>query len=163
MDEDLLTLPTRRRLYETVRSAPGVGAREVQRLASTAWGETVYHLERLTDAGLLHRERSGHQDHYFVASVPLGDRRLLRLVRSASARRLLLALLEQPGATVPALVERTRLSPGRLSVHLGRFLEIGLLRTGREGRLRTFDVVDRDRIVRLLVTYRQGFGDQVAD
>ena len=159
MEEDLLSLATRRRLYEAVRKSPGIGAREAQREAETGWGETVYHLDRLTDAGLLHRERAGHQDHYFVATVPLGDRRLLRLARSPSARHLLIALLETPGATVPELVERTSLSPGRLSVHLGRLLESGALRTGRQGRLRTFEVIDREGVIRLLVTYRESFAD----
>ncbi len=160
MEEDLLTLSTRRLLYDAVRSRPGIGAREVQRVAGTGWGETVYHLDRLTDAGLLHRERAAHQDHYFIASVPLSDRRLLRFVRSVSARHLLVALLEVPGATVPDLSERTGLSAGRLSVHLGRLLENGMLETGHRGRMRTFTVVDPARVIRLLTTYRESLSDR---
>ncbi len=159
MEDDPLALETRRRVYETVRKAPGLGAREVQREAALAWGETVYHLERLTAAGLLHRERTQHQDHYFVAAVPLADRTLLRLVRSSSARRLLVELLQDSPVTVPELSERTGLSIGRLSVHLHRFLETGIVRTGRRARFRTFEVVDPDRVAGLLVRYRSGFAD----
>jgi predicted transcriptional regulator len=159
MPEDLLALETRRRLYEAVRGAPGMGAREVQRVAGTGWGETTYHLERLTEAGLLHRESSGRQDHYFIAQVPLGDRRILALVRSPSVRRLIVTLLDSPGGTVPELVERTGMSAGRLSVHLRRLLELGVVRSGRRGRYRTFEVVDRERALALLVTYRGGFRD----
>jgi len=160
MDEDLLALPTRRRVYDAVYHTPGIGAREVQRAAELGWGETVYHLDRLTQANILHRERAGHQDHYFVATVPLGDRTLLRLTRSPSARRLLVALLEVPGSTVPDLVERTGISSGRLSVHLGRLAEVGVLATGRRDRLRTFELNDRDRMMRLLVTYRESIADE---
>lgn len=160
MDEDLLVLPTRRRVYDVVYRSPGIGAREVQRTAQLGWGETVYHLDRLTQANVLHRERAGHQDHYFVASVPLADRSLLRLTRSPSARRLLVALMEFPGATVPDLVGRTGISSGRLSVHLGRLAGVGLLVTGRRDRLRTFELGDRDRVLRLLVTYREGIADE---
>jgi predicted transcriptional regulator len=160
MEEDLLALPTRRRLFEVVRRSPGIGAREVQREAGTGWGETVYHLDRLTQANLLHRERSGHQDHYFVAAVPLGDRSLLSVVRSASARRLLVALLETPNRTVPDLTGRTGLSAGRVSVHLGRLMELGILRTGRSDRFRTFEVADQERVLRLLVSYREGWADE---
>ncbi len=160
VEEDLLSLSTRRRLYDAVRRAPGIGAREAQRLAGTGWGETVYHLDRLTEAGLIHRERSGFQDHYFVATVPLGDRRLLRLARSESARHLLVSLLESPEATVPELAKMTGLSPGRLSVHLSRLLESGLVRTGRQGRFRTFDLVEREQVMRLLVTYRESLTDE---
>lgn len=159
MENDPLALGTRRRLFEAVRASPGSGAREVQRLAGTAWGETVYHLERLTTSGLLHRESSGHQDHYFVAAVPLADRALLKLSRSPSARRLLVALVEEPGATVPDLESSTGLSAGRISIHLRRLVEVGVIRSGRRGRLRTFEVVDRDRVLRTLVSYRTGFAD----
>ena len=160
MEEDLLALPTRRRLYEVVRRSPGIGAREVQRVAGTGWGETVYHLDRLTQAHLLQREKSGHQDHYFAAAVPLGDRGLLRLARSPSARRLLVALLELPSRTVPDLTERTGLSAGRISVHLGRLMELGLLVTGRRDRFRTFEVADQERVLRLLVSYRESWADE---
>jgi predicted transcriptional regulator len=159
MEEDPLALETRRRVYATVRRAPGIGAREVQRGAGLGWGETVYHLDRLVESGLLQRERGGHQDHYFVAAVPLGDRRLLGLTRSPAARRILVALIERPDRTVPALVERTGLSAGRVSIHLRRFLATGVLETGRDGRFRTFAIVDRDRVVRLLITYRDGLAD----
>jgi predicted transcriptional regulator len=160
MGEDPLALETRRRLYEAVRAAPGIGGREVQRAAGTGWGETVYHLDRLTEAGLLHREQSGHQDHYFVATVPLGDRRLLSTMRSASARQLVLVLLDRGELTVPELTAATGLSVGRLSVHLRRLLETGLLRSGRRGRLRTFIPADRERVIRLLIAYRDGFADR---
>ena len=160
MEEDLLALPTRRRLYEVVRRSPGIAAREVQRQAGTGWGETVYLLERLTQAHLLQRERSGHQDHYFAAAVPLADRGLLRLTRSPSARKLLLAMLEEPNRTVPDLTGRTGLSAGRVSVHLSRMMELGILRTGRSDRFRTFEIGDRERVLRLLVTYREGLSDE---
>jgi predicted transcriptional regulator len=163
MEDELLALDTRRRLFDAARKAPGSGAREIQRAARTGWGETVYHLERLTEAGLLHRERTGHQDHYFAATVPLGDRRLLRLTRSQSARRVLVTLLESPSLTVPDLSARTGLSAGRLSVHLRRMLEMGIATTGRQGRYRTFEVVDRERAVRVLIAYRSGFADQWID
>jgi predicted transcriptional regulator len=160
MEDDPLALETRRRIYEAVRKAPGLGGREAQRAVGTGWGETVYHLDRLTTSGLLHRERAGHQDHYFVATVPLADRNLLRFTRSASARRLLVALLEKPHRSVPDLIERTGLSAGRLSVHLRRLVETGVVRTGREGRWRTFEVSDQARVVRVLVTYRSGIADE---
>ncbi len=159
MPEDPLALAARRRIYEAVQKAPGVGAREAQRAAGTGWGETTYHLERLTEAGLIQRERSTFQDYYFVAEFPLGDRRLLGLTRSASARRLLVALVEGGESTVPELAARAGLSEGRIAVHLGRLIETGIVRTGRRGRYRTFAAVDQERVMRLMVTYREGLAD----
>jgi predicted transcriptional regulator len=163
MEDDLLALETRRRIYTVVVRSPGLGSREIQRQTGMAWGETTYHLDRLVTAGLVHREQGGHQDYYFAATVPLGDRTLLRLARSDSSRRVLGSLLTLPDATVPELQEHTGLSAGRLSIHLRRFLETGLVQSGRRERFRTFSVVDRDRVVRLLVAYRSGFADGWVD
>lgn len=163
MEDDLLALETRRRLYTVVTRSPGLGSREIQRQAGMAWGETTYHLDRLVTAGLVHREQGGHQDYYFAATVPLGDRTLLRLTRAPGSRRVLEALLTVSDVTVPELQERTGLSPGRLSIHLRRFLETGLVQAGRRERYRTFTITDRDRVVRLLVAYRAGFADGWVD
>ncbi len=160
MPEDPLALETRRRVYRAVRSHPGSGARELQRLSKTAWGEAVYHLDRLTEAGLIHRERGTHQDHYFAPEVPIPDRQVLGLLRSASARRVLEGLLEFPASTLPDLAGRTGLSRGRLSVHLHRLMRIDLVRSGRSGRRRSFELSDPERVMRLLVTYSDGFADE---
>lgn len=160
MGGDPLALESRRRLYTIIRGSPGLGAREAQRAAGLGWGETAYHLDRLLDAGLVHRERGAHQDGYFAAEVPAEDRSLLKFTRSRSARRLLIALLEAPGATFPELEASTGLSSGRISVHLGRMIGSGLVRAGRRGRWRTFAPVDRERALRLLVIYRNGIADE---
>jgi DNA-binding transcriptional ArsR family regulator len=163
MEDDLLALDTRRRIFAVVVATPGLGSREIQRRTGMAWGETTYHLDRLVTAGLVHREQGGHQDFYFAATVPLGDRTLLRLIRSEAPRRILSALLTHPGLTVPELEEQTRLSPGRLSIHLRRFLETGLVSAGRKERFRTFAIVDRERVIRLLIAYRAGLADGWVD
>jgi predicted transcriptional regulator len=163
MEDDLLALETRRRIYSVVVRSPGLGSREIQRQTAMAWGETTYHLDRLVSAGLVHREQGGHQDYYFAATVPLGDRTLLRLARSEATRRVLGALLAASDRTVPELEESTGLSAGRLSIHLRRFLETGLVRAGRRERFRTFSLVDRERVIRLLIAYRSGFADGWVD
>jgi predicted transcriptional regulator len=163
MEDDLLALETRRRIYGVVVHSPGLGSREIQRQTGMAWGETTYHLDRLVSAGLVHREQGGHQDYYFAATVPLGDRTLLRLARSEAPRRVLGALLTESSLTVPELQERTRLSAGRLSIHLRRFLQTGLVEAGRRERFRTFSLVDRERVIRLLVAYRSGLADGWVD
>ncbi|MCI4334884.1 MAG: hypothetical protein L3K04_04590 [Thermoplasmata archaeon] len=160
MGEDPLALDTRRRLYDAVRSTPGVSAREIQRLAGTAWGETAYHLERLAQGGLLHRERGSHQDYYFCTDLPLGDRTLLRLARSPAVRRLLVSLLATPDLTLAELSERAQLSLSRSSIHLRRLLATGMVGSGRREQFRTFAVVDRERIARALVTYHASLADE---
>ena len=161
--DDALSLETRRRLYIAAQRAPGRSARELQREAGTAWGETTYHLERLEKAGLLHRERGPHQDFFFAATVPLGDRTLLRVAQSPSVRRILIALLDREGQGLQGISEATAMSVSRASIHLRRLIETGLVRSGHLERLRTFSLTDRDRTARLLIAYRGGFSDSLVD
>ena len=163
MPADPLALETRRRLFDVVRTTPGLSAREIQRGAGTGWGETVYHLERLEESGLLQRERGGHQDFYFAASVPLGERTLLRLARSAAVRRILVTVLDRPGRTLPEIAEGTAMSLSRASIHLRRLLDTGVVASGQRDRWRTFSVVEPERVARLLVLYRAGFQDDWID
>lgn len=163
MEEDPLALETRKRLYEVARASPGRSAREIQRAAGTAWGETTYHLERLERSGLLHRERGPHQDFYFPATVPLGERTLLRQARSEAVRRILVELLRGAELTLPEVAERSGVSLSRSSIHLRRLMEVGLVRTGRRGRLRTFSPSDAERTARILVAYRAGYADAWVD
>jgi predicted transcriptional regulator len=163
MDDDLLALETRRRLYVAIARVPGQSAREIQRGAGTAWGETAYHLDRLAEAGVVHRERGAHQDFYFAAEVPLGDRTLLRIARAPAARRILIELLRAPDLTLPEVAARAELSVSRISIHLRRLGETGLVATGRRESLRTFRVADPARVARVLVTYRNGYGDGWVD
>jgi predicted transcriptional regulator len=163
MADDLLSLSSRRRLFEVIDATPGLSAREVQRASGMAWGETTYHLERLEGAGLIHRERSSHQDFFFVAAVPLGERTLLKMGRSAAVRKILVVLLEDADLTLQEIADRTGLSLSRSSIHLRRLLGAGLLRSGRRGSLRTFVVGDPDRTARVLVAYRSGYSDAWVD
>ncbi|MCW6167434.1 MAG: hypothetical protein LVQ64_03195 [Thermoplasmatales archaeon] len=159
MERDVLSLNTRRRIYEVVCNSPGLNGRGTQRAAATGRGETIYHLNRLIGAGLIQRERFGREDHYFAATIPVGDRRLLGLISSASVRRVLIALVQQSHQSVSDLKAQTGLSGGRLSIHLGRLVTIGVIRASRERHGRTFEVVDPSYVIRVLTTYRPGITD----
>ena len=163
MEDDLLALERRRRLYQVVLATPGLSAREIQRAAGTAWGETVYHLDRLEGSGFVHREQGPHQDFYFAPTVPLGDRTVLRLARSTAVRGILVTLIQEPQLTLQEVADRAAISLSRASIHLRRLLDTALVVSGRRGNLRTFAVGDRERVARVLVAYREGYADDAVE
>lgn len=161
--DDLIQQPTRRRIYDVVTAHPGASARDVQRLAGLAWGETAYHLDQLTRAGALRRERGGRRDFYFRTDLTWDDRRLLRSLRSASQRRLLLALSTSPGRTVAELGEDTRLSYSTISFHLRELVDAGVVEGFRDGNVRRYRARFPERLGELLTTYRESFADRLVD
>ncbi len=162
MDE-LLAQPTRRRIFDVVSAHPGASAREVQRLAGLAWGETAYHLEQLTSAGVLRRERGGRRDYYFPATMTWEDRRLLQALRSPAQRALLLLLSERPGLTLAELREVAGFSLSTTSFHLRQLLDRAVVEMYREGNARRYRVVRPERVAELVRGYRTSFEDRLVD
>lgn len=161
--DDPLAQPTRRKIFDAVSKHPGASARDVQRLAGLAWGETAYHLEQLTDAGLLRRERGGRRDYYFAAAMNWEDRRLFQALRSPTQRRLLLVLSQTPGLTLAELRERLGLSLSTTSFHVRQLLAIAAIESVRNENVRHYRSVRPQRVAELVRGYQESFQDQLVD
>jgi predicted transcriptional regulator len=161
--DDLLGQPTRRRIYDAVGAHPGASARDIQREAGLAWGETAYHLDQLIRAGLLRRERGGRRDYYFQPEMTWDDRKLFLTLRSETARRLLLILSQSPGLTLAELRDRAELSLSTTSFHLRFLVTQGHVEAVREGNLRRYRVVRPTRVAAILEQYRASFQDRLVD
>lgn len=161
--EDLIAQPTRQKIVGVVREHPGASARDVQRLAGLAWGETAYHLDQLLRAGALRRERGGRRDYYFPVELTWDERRLFLALRSDTERRLLLELADAPGLTLAELQARADASLSTASFHLRRLLDLGLVESTRDGNLRRYRLLEADRVRAFATTYRSSFRDRVVD
>ncbi|MCI4348737.1 MAG: helix-turn-helix domain-containing protein [Thermoplasmata archaeon] len=161
--DDLLEQPTRRRIYEVVGTNPGSSARDIQRLAGLAWGETAYHLDQLTRGGAVRRERGGRRDFYFQLAIDWEDRQLLRSLRSSAQRRILLTLVTRPNLGVAELCEETGLSASTTSFHLRELLAIHAVEIARHGNLRRFRTLKPERLTQLFEAYRESFQDRLVD
>ncbi len=162
MDE-LLAQPTRRRIHEVVSAHPGASARDVQRHAKLAWGETAYHLDQLTRAGLLRRERGGRRDYYFRPDMTWDDRKLFLTLRSATQRQILIVLAETPGLTLPELRDRMGTSLSTVSFHLRYLLSVGVVEAVRDENRRRYRPSRPRRLAELLQKYRESFQDRLVD
>lgn len=161
--DDLLAQPTRRRIFDVVSKHPGASARDVQRIAGLGWGETAYHLEQLTDGGVLRRERGGRRDYYFAAAMTWEDRRLFQALRSPAQRRLLLVLTESPGLTLSELRARLDLSLSTTSFHVRQLMSYSVIEGYRSGNLRRYRAMRPQRVAELVKGYRESFEDRLVD
>ena len=162
MDE-LRDQPTRRRLLDAVKCHPGSSARDLQRELGLGWGETIYHLGRLTRGGALRRERGGRRDFYFVEEVSWNDRKLLQTLRSASERRLVVLLAHEPGLTFNDLHERSGLGKSTVSYHVGHLVARGEVdRFFFEG-VHRYRLTRPERVSELLRQFHETFGDRLVD
>ena len=161
--DGLLALPTRRKIVDVVTAYPGASARDIQRRAGLGWGETAYHLDQLTRAGALRRERGGRRDYYFPSTMTWEDRRLFQVLRSGAERRLLLELGRRPGLSLNELREATGFSLSPTSFHLRHLMTQGAVEGFRDGALRRYRALRPERVAELLARYRESFEDRLVD
>ncbi len=161
--DDLLRQGTRKSIYEKIQKHPGISARELQRSLHLDWGETAYHLNQLTSAGALRRERGGHRDYYFTPEVGWSDRKTLLLLRSPTERLLLMTLFERPDLSFLELAAAVRLSNSTVSFHLRHMLDLEIVDRQADANVHRYRLRDPGRLAALLRTYQESFEDSFVD
>jgi predicted transcriptional regulator len=162
MDE-LVDQPTRKRIVEDIGAHPGSSAREIQHRLTLGWGDTAYHLDRLTQAGAIRRERGGRRDFYFASDITWEDRKILRALNSASQQALLLALASSPSLSFAELRDRLAVSKSTVSFHLGVLLRQGTVEHFVAQGERRYRAPRAERVRELLHEHRASFGDRLVD
>lgn len=162
--KDPLDLETRKRIYECVRTNPGVHFREIQRRTSMSIGVLEYHLNHLVDRGLLTVDRAESFSRYFPGGqIDKGKQRILSALRQEIPRGMILFLLRKPGATHGELLANFTISGGTLSYHISKLASMGVLQVEKVGRESRLTVIDPDKVADLLIVYRRTFLDKLVD
>jgi DNA-binding transcriptional ArsR family regulator len=161
--DESLELSTRRWIWENIQRFPGIHFRELERKTALAHGALEYHLGVLEKAGVINAEKVAANIRYFPAEVPQDDQKTLGVLRQEIARRILVSLLERPSLGNQDLARILKKSPSTVSFHLNKLEENGLInRVIESGDLR-YRIVEKDRVIRLLVVYRSSFLDRLVD
>ncbi len=164
MDEEVLGLERRRKVYQLIRSHPGLHMRELERRLPISLGDLRYHLDYLEREGLISSKSDGFRKAYFsVRGFSVLDRDLLALLRQRSPRRIILHLLAHGEAASEDLQQAVALSRSTISFHLRKLTDAGLVRVRREEGRHYYRLVDEDRTAHVLITYRESFLDAAVD
>ena len=162
--KDPLDLETRKRIFECVRTNPGVHFREIQRRTTLSIGVLEYHLNHLVQRGLLTVDKAESFSRYFPGGqIEKGKQRILSALRQEIPRGMILFLLRNPGATHGQLLTNFTISGGTLSYHIGKLSSMGVLKVEKVGRESRLTVIDPDKVADLLIVYRRTFLDKLVD
>ena len=164
MDEDLLALKSRRRIFEHVSGNPGTYLREMETSLGFSVGDLQYHLGQLEKASIIYGHDDGRRKGYFVASeIPYFDRQAISIIRMRTPRRIILFLLMHPDASFREILAEFKFTKGALSFHLKRLTASEMVLKGKKERESIFRLADPDRVKSLLITYRAGIADEMLD
>lgn len=120
---NILSVASRRRVYECVTANPGAHLRDVARRCSMPLGTGLYHLDFLETAGLVVSRRDGRYKRYFGShSMGRREKEVMSLLRHDAPRRLVEALLERGPSTQRELCAAIGVSRSTVSFHLTRLV-----------------------------------------
>ncbi len=163
-ESGILLLATRRGIYETVRRNAGCHLREIQRLTGLPFGSVSYHLSYLVRHDLLRTKKEGNTLRYFPLDTSSDDQELLTLLRQQSVRSILLFVFSNDCCTHREIAVSTKLSASTTTWHLKKLLDAGVIKMTRSGKFNSYRLAaPRERIMALLIAYRESFLDRLVD
>ena len=157
-------LETRRTVYDTVVSHPGIHLRELERITSLPLGVVRYHLDRLQREGLIFSEEDPYFKRFFpkgrIPNVPTDT---FAALRQESLRKIVLYLLSNPGSTHASMMSAMDMPASTLSTYLSILLSKDVVKRERRGKENLYSVVDEEGVVKVLMVYRPSFLDKLVD
>ena len=164
MQEDVLELENRRRIYQLVSKFPGMYLREIEKELGLAIGVLEYNLSYLERAEILSVEREGNRKRYFVKEdISYGDKATIAILRQEIPRRIVVHLMLNPKSGFQDVLEQFNISKSTLSFHMKKLTEASIVGSEKEGRSTNYYVIDPDNTARVILTYKASFLDSVVD
>lgn len=163
VEEEILDVESRRRVYDFIRSNPGSHMREIQRRLDMTLGNLEYHLRYLERHEMVSVREGGYKRYYVKHGVGAEDQELLALLRQTIPRRIAIVLLLNPGSSHQDIHEQFDVAASTLSYHLSKLVDGGVVEKERKGRYNVYSVQDPDEIAQALITYQDSFLDDAVD
>lgn len=154
---------TRQSILDFVGSHPASSGRAIQRGLQLAWGETDYHLNRLTKAGLLRRQKEGKSHHYFLPDFPLVEAPLMRAMQGHVGRAILVILARTDGLPFTRLAEQVGESKSVVAFHLKSLEARGLVAKNSDQKPIIYRVKEPQMVLHIYGAFAESFEDRWLD
>ncbi len=158
---DILSVASRRRIYECVVENPGAHLRDITRRCEMPLGTALYHLDCLDANGIIVNRRDGRYKRYFAAHA-LGrrEKELMSALRHDVPRRIVTVLLAGGASSQRRLCDAIGVSRSTLSFHVNNLVRQDIVRR-IEGWPEHRYVVEETELSRdLLVRFRDSLTDK---
>ena len=151
-------------LLDIIAENPGIWYRELLRLTGSSNGALAHHLGVLEDSGRIKVQRQDHlgKTRYFSVSVLDSETNVISAAKSATARQIMLMMLEREFCTFGEIVGATGKSPSTISWHMKRLAASEVVAT-RYGELALYCLKDRDTVMDVLSKYGGSLLETIAN
>ncbi|HWG89882.1 MAG TPA: winged helix-turn-helix transcriptional regulator [Candidatus Thermoplasmatota archaeon] len=163
MHEDILSLDSRRKIYEFVKGNPGAHLREIARSLNLPLGTALYHLDYLTGSDMIVVRRDGRYKRFFVKHM-LGRREkdYVSTFHHSVPRKIATVILAKSKHTQRELCAEVGVSRSTLSFHLAQMVEKGLLTVTEGWPENIYHLTEPELAGKVLVMFRETFADEAS-
>jgi DNA-binding MarR family transcriptional regulator len=142
--DELLENETRNALHELIVEEPGQSTQELCDRVEAGWGNTVYHLQRLEQAGFVTSEKQGHHRRFYKnGDVEPADIEALGVLKNDNASKIARYLVNEPGSKQKEVCEALDISPSLAHKWISRLEEQDLVDSEREWRSKHYQPDER--------------------
>lgn len=159
--DPVLEIDTRRRIFETIQSNPGLHMREIARRAGLQLSLVEYHVNYLSDNDMVYAIREDRYSRFYVDAGFLEgvggeqltgqQKRLLHLLRQELPLAIVVILLEASKATHKQLAEALEVAGSTLSYPLGKLVDAGIVMKVKAGEKKGYRLTDRKEVLKVLI------------
>jgi len=164
MKEDYLALETRRKIYDLIDTTPGLHKREIARELHMSLSTIDYHLHYMEKKGLLETRSDGKYKRYFTKKdMRKEDKKIFSLLRQEVPRHIIIFLLTHPKAIHKEICAHIGKAPSTISFHMKKLIKEDVVEEISLGKEKSYVIKNEERIIKLLIMYRESFVDKVVD
>ncbi len=152
----------RNTLLQYINEIPGIRYRELLRLTGFANGVLTYHLRLLEKSNSVKVDRKSRMTRYYPISIPSEESRIIGFLKTNTARKITVFILEHDSCTFNEIVEHVKKVPSTVSWHLKRLADAGMVSV-HNGQYLLYTLRNRGAIVEILSKYEESFVDKVVN
>ena len=149
--QEALDSQTRKDIFLAVSKSPGLTIADIARISGVRPQTARYHLSVLGKGGFVTTRRRGNKVHLFATGIGLPDahRELLAVGAGSTTMRVLLEVVQAPGASRRSLRQATGLMRTAVAWHVRKLTRLGLVRAESEHGVSR--LLPNDEMVRALL------------
>lgn|SRR5574341_133285 len=149
-------------LLQHISEIPGIRYRELLRLTGFANGVLAYHLALLEKSISIKVDRKSRMTRYYPISIPSEESRIIGFLKTNTARKITVFILEHDSCTFNEIVECVKKAPSTVSWHLKRLADAGIV-SMHNGEYLLYTLRNREAIIEILSKYKESFVDKVVN
>ncbi len=162
--DKVLELELRNKIFLLVSKFAGCHLRDLERKSNIPYTTLKYHLHFLVKNDLILEKKEKGFDQYFPKEIKYEDIEILSLLRQTNIRRILLFLSINVNSSFKDLEVFTKLLPSTLSFYLKKLIDNNIIKKSSISKSAKYSLIySRDKIIKLIITYRESFLDTLID